>query len=197
MQRTDLRVMKTLKQIDGALLSFLADTPYDKITVDQLCRETMINRSTFYKYYTGKHDLMERFLRRAPEGFRRQVDVAFVEASPETIQDLVYRRSFENTLHFLFRHKAEYELLWSLPLQDGVFGRMIQIVHDAILDKLAAGETIYPYADLYACLFASDMMTMVRWWFQYKERVSAKEVQELMCRNMKQGMFRTFRERMC
>ena len=140
---------------------------------------------------------MERFLRRALEGFRRQVDVAFVEASPETIQDLVYRRSFENTLHFLFRHKAEYELLWSLPLQAGVFGRMIQIVHDAILDKLAAGETIYPYADLYACLFASDMMTMVRWWFQYKERVSAKEVQELMCRNMKQGMFRTFRARMC
>ena len=123
MQRTDLRVMKTLKQIDGALLSCLADTPYDKITVDQLCRETMINRSTFYKYYTGKHDLMERFLRRALEGFRRQVDVAFVEASPETIQDLVYRRSFENTLHFLFRHKAEYELLWSLPLQDGVFGQ--------------------------------------------------------------------------
>ena len=41
------------------------------------------------------------------------------------------------------------------------------------------------------------MMTMVRCWFQYKERVSAKEVQELMCRNMKQGMFRTFRERMC
>ena len=85
MPSTDLRVVKTLKQIDGALLSCLAEAPFEKITVDQLCRAALINRSTFYKYYTSKYDLMDRYLNRVLEGFRRQVDVAFVNASPDTI----------------------------------------------------------------------------------------------------------------
>lgn len=196
MQPTDLRVVKTLKQIDRALLACLAESPFEKITVEQLCKAALINRSTFYKYYTSKYDLMERYLARALDGFRRQVDVTFVNASPETIQNLLYQKNFENTLRFLYRHKAEYTLLWSIPLEESVFGRMIDAVHDAILEKLDAQDPPDPYADLYARLFASDMMTLVRWWFHYEGRITAKEVQDIMRKNMKQGMFRTFREQM-
>ncbi len=121
MQSTDLRVVKTMKQIDQALLSCLSDTPFDKITVEQLCQAALINRSTFYKYYTSKYDLMDRYLERALEGFWRQVDVAFVNASPETIHDLLYQKSFENTLKYLAKHKAEYLLLWSIPQETSVF----------------------------------------------------------------------------
>lgn len=196
MQPTDLRVVKTLKQIDRALLACLAESPFEKITVEQLCKAALINRSTFYKYYTSKYDLMERYLARALDGFRRQVDVTFVNASPETIQNLLYQKNFENTLNFLYKHKAEYTLLWSIPLEEGVFGRMVDAVHDAILEKLDAQDPPDPYADLHARLFASDMMTLVRWWFHYEGRITAKEVQDIMRKNMKQGMFRTFREQM-
>ena len=196
MQPTDLRVVKTLKQIDRALLACLVESPFEKITVEQLCKAALINRSTFYTYYISKYDLMERYLARALDGFRRQVDVTFVNASPETIQNLLYQKNFENTLNFLYKHKAEYTLLWSIPLEEGVFGRMVDAVHDAILEKLDAQDPPDPYADLYARLFASDMMTLVRWWFHYEGRITAKEVQDIMHKNMKQGMFRTFREQM-
>lgn len=74
---------------------------------------------------------------------------------------------------------------------------MVDLVHDAILETLPAGrEGPDPYADLYARLFASDMMTLVRWWFRYEDRITARDVQDIMCKNMKQGMFRTFREQM-
>lgn len=196
MPSTDLRVVKTLKQIDGALLSCLAEAPFEKITVDQLCRAALINRSTFYKYYTSKYDLMDRYLNRVLEGFRRQVDVAFVNASPDTIQSLLYQKNFENTLTFLHKHKEEYTLLWSIPRQENVFSRMVGAVHDAILEKLPARQAPDPYADLYARLFATDMMTLVRWWFRYEGTITARDVQDVMHKNMKQGMFRTFREQM-
>lgn len=196
MQSTDLRVVKTMKQIDHALLSCLSEAPFEKITVEQLCRAALINRSTFYKYYTSKYDLMERYLQRALDGFRRQVDVTFVNASPDTIQNLLYQKNFENTLKFLYKHKAEYSLLWSISLEDSVFSRMVDAVHDAILEKLPAQDPPDPYADLYARLFASDMMTLVRWWFRYEDRITAQDVQDIMRKNMKQGMFRTFREQM-
>lgn len=47
MPQTDLRVVKTLKQIDQALLESLSKMPFEKITVDQLCQTAIINRSTF------------------------------------------------------------------------------------------------------------------------------------------------------
>lgn len=196
MQPTDLRVVKTLKQIDRALLECLAESPFEKVTVEQLCRAALINRSTFYKYYTSKYDLMERYLQKALDGFRRQVDVAFVNASPDTIHNLVYQKNFESTLKFLYKHKEEYTLLWSIPLEESVFSRMVDLVHDAILEKLPAQDPPDPYADLYARLFASDMMTMVRWRFRYEDTVTARDVQDIMRNNMKQGMFRTFREQM-
>lgn len=201
MAQTDLRVVKTLKQIDGALLDCLSGTPFEKITVEQLCRGALINRSTFYKYYTSKYDLMERYLQRALEGFRQQIDVAFVNADPDHIHAVVYQKNFENVLRFLYKHQKEYTLLWSIPLQENVFSRMIDIVHDAILEALRSHSPegqfqVTPYADLYARLFASDMMTLVRWWLKYKDHVTAHDVQDLMRNNMKQGMFRTFRERM-
>ena len=198
MAQTDLRVVKTLRQIDRALLECLASTPFQMITVEQLCRTAIINRSTFYKYYTSKYDLMQRYLQRALDGFRCQVNVAFIHATPDHIQDVIYQKNFENVLRFLYTHQEEYLLLWSIPQEVSVFKQMIDIVHDSILEALrgSGGELVTPYADLYARLFASDMMTLVRWWMQYKDTVSARDVQSLMCDNMKQGIFRTFRERM-
>lgn len=197
MAQTDLRVVKTLRQIDRALADHLAHTPFEKITVEQLCRTALINRSTFYKYYDSKYDLMEQYLGRALDSFRKQVDVAFVNASPDRIHNLVYQKSFENTLRFLHKHKTEYTTLWSIPLEHGVFERMTEVVRDAILDNLPGGrEQAAPYADLYARLFATDMMTIVRWWLLYEDRISEQDVQNLMRDNMRQGMFRTFRQLM-
>ena len=56
MPQTDLRVIKTLRQIDNALLTLLSDMPFEKITVDLLCQVALVNRSTFYKYYKSKFD---------------------------------------------------------------------------------------------------------------------------------------------
>ena len=95
MNKTDLRVVKTLAQIDRALLECLEQTPLQKLTVDQLCQQALINRSTFYKYYQDKYDLMDQYLARTLQEFRRQMDVAFVEASSQNIHSLVDRKSFE------------------------------------------------------------------------------------------------------
>ncbi len=199
MPQTDLRVVKTLKQIDEALLDNLSETPFDKITVDQLCQTAMINRSTFYKYYKSKSDLMDQYLKRTLEKFRKQVNVAFINASPDNIHNLIYQKNFEKALRFIYKHKQEYQILWHGLTEYGIFSKMVQVIHNNILENLAAGHgeiSKDPYTDLYARLFASNMMTLVRWWFRYEEEITMKDVQEIMMNNMKQGLFRTFRQHM-
>lgn len=198
MIQKDLRVKKTLKQIDQAFLDTLSETPFDKITVDQLCLTAVINRSTFYKYYKNKNDLMENYLNRVIERFKQQVDVAFINASPENIHNVVYQKNFEKVLKFMQKHKNEYLLLWNTLSEQAVFTKMINVVQENMLEKLSVSQNvsskIAPQIDLYARLFASDMMTIVRWWFKYENEVSMQDVQNIMMNNMKQGMFRTFRD---
>lgn len=197
MNKTDLRVVKTLAQIDRALLECLEQTPLQKLTVDQLCQQAMINRSTFYKYYQDKYDLMDQYLARTLQEFRRQMDVAFVEAFAQNIHSLVYQKNFEKALQYLHKNKARYTLLWSGAINRPVFTEMLQVIHDNILEKLRSCDlqgTQERYVDLYAQLLASNTMTLVRWWFQYESEISMEEVQQIMVNNMKEGIFGAFRQ---
>ena len=55
----DLRAQKTQKSITDAFFRLRAHKPLEKITVRELCRETPVNRSTFYAYYKDVYDLSE------------------------------------------------------------------------------------------------------------------------------------------
>ena len=122
--------------MDEAFLALLEkkDLPY--ITVKEICQQAGVNRSTFYKYYQDKYDLMDQYLARTLQEFRRQMDVAFVEASSQNIHSLVYQKNFERALQYLHKNKARYTLLWSGAINRPVFTEMVQVIHDNILEKL-------------------------------------------------------------
>lgn len=56
----DKRVIKTKKAIRQAFISLRQDKPIEKIYVENLCREALINKSTFYRYYRDIYDLVEQ-----------------------------------------------------------------------------------------------------------------------------------------
>ena len=77
-------------------------------------------------------------------------------------------------LKHLYKHKSEYTLLWSIPLEKDLFSRMVETVHDAILETLL---TKMQPTRMPTCMppFCLDMMALVRWWFSYEGSVSAKK----------------------
>lgn len=200
MTKTDLRIVKTLRQIDRAFLKILNVCPFQKITVDMLCKEALINRSTFYKYYLDKYDLLEKYLKKTLNEFRENINVEFINAAPSNIHDISYIKNFEAALSFIAGKKEEYEILWSTSLEEPVFHEMTVIVHDSILAAMEPAVDQTPQkikcADLYAHLFASNMMSLVLWWFKYYDTVTMKDVEEIMTDNMHFGLFKTFKIQM-
>ena len=77
MAKEDLRVIKTLDSVDQSLLENLKKTPFNKITVEALCEKARINRTTFYKHYRDKYELLDNYLARVLEEFRIKNDVVF------------------------------------------------------------------------------------------------------------------------
>lgn len=200
MEKTDLRIVKTLRQIDQALIDSLAVCPFQKLTVDMLCRSALINRSTFYKYYLDKYDLLDKYLDRTLTEFRENINVEFINADPSNIHNVCYIKNYEQALQFIKEKKEEYQILWNASIDRQIFNEMTRIVRDNILVTLspssAQGSDLKKYEDLYASLFASNMMSLVQWWFEYSDSVSMKDVEKIMTDNMHLGLFKTFKNQM-
>lgn len=58
-KKTDLRILKTRKAIKIAFLTLIHTKGYERMTIQDIADEAMINRNTFYLHYVDKIDLME------------------------------------------------------------------------------------------------------------------------------------------
>ncbi len=58
----DKRIVKTRKNIKETLIEVLQQTPFEKITVAELCRRGQTSRITFYTYYDNKYALINEML---------------------------------------------------------------------------------------------------------------------------------------
>lgn len=59
-KKVDLRILKTRKAIKEAFLSLVNEKGYERMTVQDIADEAMINRNTFYLHYLDKQDLMSQ-----------------------------------------------------------------------------------------------------------------------------------------
>ncbi len=68
-QKMDARIVKTLRSIEAAFFALLEQKNYDDITVQDILDHAVINRTTFYKYYTNKNDLAEHMVNAIKDKF--------------------------------------------------------------------------------------------------------------------------------
>ncbi len=58
MNDRDLRVQKTKLVLTETLIRALQARPFSKVSVKELCDESLVNRATFYKHYHDRNDLL-------------------------------------------------------------------------------------------------------------------------------------------
>ena len=55
------------EEIYNAALDLLAEQPYDKVSVDDICARAQVGRATFFRFYGTKAGLLAEFNRRLAE----------------------------------------------------------------------------------------------------------------------------------
>ena len=60
---SDLRIIKTHLAIQNAFVDLLEEKPFDKIQAQEIIEKALINRTTFYRYYSGKSDLVGKLIK--------------------------------------------------------------------------------------------------------------------------------------
>ncbi|MYV05962.1 MULTISPECIES: TetR/AcrR family transcriptional regulator [Furfurilactobacillus] len=71
MNESDLRVVKTIHLIDQTLLNLLKTESFEQVTVQQICLEAEIGRSTFYHHYVDKFALLEHLNNQYADKFKK------------------------------------------------------------------------------------------------------------------------------
>ena len=58
----DLRVRRTRKMLQQALIDLTVEKGFNTITVRDITERAMVNRSTFYRHYLDKYDLLNQYM---------------------------------------------------------------------------------------------------------------------------------------
>ncbi len=58
--QTDLRIRRTHKLLQEAMIALIAEKGFDAITVGDIADRAMVNRATFYRHYEDKYDLVAK-----------------------------------------------------------------------------------------------------------------------------------------
>lgn len=60
--KEDLRVRRTRKLLQTALMELTIQKGFETVTVKDICEQAMVNRATFYRHYTDKYDLLDQYM---------------------------------------------------------------------------------------------------------------------------------------
>lgn len=203
MAKEDLRIVKTLESIDKALLECLKKKPFNKITVGLLCEKARINRTTFYKHYRDKYDLLDNYISRVMDDFRRENVVVFIDADPETINEDRFKLPFRKTVDFVTSKKDIYEILWTARIDRDIFGEMVETVAESILKRnimqnpeIGTDQEKFFKASLFANIFAYNHLVSVRWWMANDYIIGKNEFYKMFDDMMREGLFKVFKEQL-
>lgn len=81
--REDVRIVKTRRDLRAALVKLMEKCNFDKISVNEICKEALVNRMTFYKHYNDKYDLLNDVLLVTKQSIAQRVKSEHPQASIE------------------------------------------------------------------------------------------------------------------
>ena len=58
-KKDDLRIRRTYKLLSESLLDLLSENKFEDISVTDICEKAMIHRTTFYKHFEDKYQLLK------------------------------------------------------------------------------------------------------------------------------------------
>ena len=173
----DRRVQKTQNLLRGALVSLIAEKPYDAIVVKEILDRANVGRSTFYVHFRDKDDLLV-------SGIHEMLGPVPTHPSHGKGHDRFVWFSLP-----VFEHHYNHAHAWGDAI--GTRGRAIlherlrqvlaRIIRSSVKQDLGAGHRLGRQIpmDLMSEYVASTFVLVLNWWMDKKMPLSPKEIDGL------------------
>lgn len=177
----DRRIQKTLNLLRQALVSLIAEKPYDSIVVKEILDRANVGRSTFYTHFRDKDDLLLSGIH----------DMLGDVPSPTRTSG----QKLDQILWFslpIFEHHYRHAHAWGDRI--GTKGRAVLHEHlrrvltgiiTQVMKKdyrLARPSPRQMPPELVSAYVASTFVLVLNWWLDTKMRLSPKEINDVFRR---------------
>ena len=133
-ENLDLRIRRTHKLLFDALTSLLTEKNFDAIRISDICDKAMVHRTTFYKHFEDKYQLLDFLLRQLIQDFE---DKSLLYTPCDNT-----KQYYTNLFRLLLEHMCENRKMYSVGLlNNGSAMKLLQkIVLQFIRSKLENDE---------------------------------------------------------
>lgn len=190
----DLRVIKTQENIRSHFISLLKDYTFQEISIKRLINECKINRSTFYRNYTDKYDLLNQIIEDLLKKYKKAVCKEIVTLPPDRLQNL------SQYLYPLVSFFDDYkDLLLTLDknyIPVHLFDNMDVIMNTCFLEGFQSSYAIKDMkkATYYLNLITGNILTTMKWWHYSYPELSRQEIIDILITCSTKGIFLSMKE---
>jgi Transcriptional regulator len=133
-ENLDLRIRRTHKLLSDSLISLLSEKSFEDIRISDICDKAMIHRTTFYKHFEDKYQLLDFLLRRFIHNFEEK-SLQYTDTNNQ-------RQYYTNLFKLLLEHMSENRKMYSIGLlNNGSAMKLLQkIVLQCVKSKLENDE---------------------------------------------------------
>jgi len=128
MTKTDLRIIKTKKNLYEGLLSIMREKTFEEIKVSDICQVSLVNRSTFYDHFTDKYELFDSLIKDLENELTQKLKSnQFCENSKEY---------YMNMIKLFFDHVSEHISTYSAILIKNSNSIIMDMVYNTIINDV-------------------------------------------------------------
>lgn len=165
-EKLDLRIQKTHRAITQAFFQMLEEMPYEDIRISELCERAMVRKSTFYKHFGDKNELLAFVVLKAQERFNAQLSTQRESAD----RAAYYMRLITLVLDFLGQNRALVKSSIqssSFPLMESILVEQIMLdIRQQLKEDARRGEKLPASPEAMAAFFVGGVMGAVRYWLK-------------------------------
>jgi AcrR family transcriptional regulator len=176
----DLRVRRTHKLLQKALIELTIEKGFADVTVHDIAERAMVNRSTFYRHYQDKYDLLSRYMAELSQLMDSQESETVLAAGRDAVPDTT-----PAGLVRLLKHMQENADFYRVMLSkkgdpafcaEGFRPYIEQGIRRMLPNEDLAADPSRPPVDLSVSYVLHAGVGAILWWLENEQRCSAEQL---------------------
>lgn len=174
-KKIDLRVKRTDKLILDTFMNLLKEKSFDDIRISDICNGAMIHRTTFYKHFEDKYNLLSYALKNIINGF----EIKSLDFYNNTVSRKFYINLFKSFLQHIENNRKIYLVGLRNLKSDFLINNFKRIIVTSIKYRLEDnnkhGANFTIPIPILAELYYATMIGLGIWWLQNDVDISIDE----------------------
>ncbi|WP_154837085.1 TetR/AcrR family transcriptional regulator [Staphylococcus sp. Marseille-Q1834] len=175
MNPQDLRVQKTRQAILTTFFELLQTKTFEQITIQDLCDKANIRRSTFYRHFNDKYDLLNYGIGLMIDHFRA---LYLPEIHPDNPRHF-FEKLIKDILQFIYENKAIVRSVINLNYYGEVYSIFYDQIYEAVKKQIEFDQRsgqFYVDTMMYGQFLTGGILSVITNWLQQGQQQSIDKV---------------------